>query len=146
MLNSKLVVMKRIAVGLVFFVLAAWLISSSLVTYITPREMTVTAIGETFYRIHLYAQSNGELPETVADLPVREGYANRTQDGWGSELAYKVNDNGIVTLTSLGADNLAGGIGDDADITRSHRSLDESGKFIAGEELWTVTSEVQSGR
>ncbi|MFN3151101.1 type II secretion system protein GspG [Bremerella sp.] len=104
----------------------------------------MTAIGESFYRIHLYANANQKLPPTLDDLPRREGYGNRITDGWGNRLNYEISDAGVVTLSSLGADQKPGGTGDDADISRSYRSIDEQGTFIAGEHMWIVTGELHS--
>jgi len=108
--------MKR-AVILLLAIGGLWLIATSLVHVIPPHEMSMTAIGESFYRIHLYAKANNKLPEVIADFPRREGYMNSTTDGWGNELIYEISDAGIVTLTSLGADNKEGGLGDDADLS-----------------------------
>ncbi len=104
--------------------------------------MTRTAIGETHYRIYLFAEKNGKLPQQLSDLPVREGYLNRTTDEWGRPLIYEIDDAGIITLGSFGRDGKSGGSGDDADIFHRYRSRDESGRFIAGDHLWVVTGEV----
>lgn len=111
---------------------------------ITPVEMTHTAIGETFYRIHLFMQKEGKIPRSFDVLPRREGYSNRTTDGWGQELAYMISENGILTLKSLGRDGKIGGSGEDADITRSYRTVDDDGKSIIGEDLWIVTAEIKN--
>jgi hypothetical protein len=120
-----------------------FIVATSCGTKISPREMTVTAIGASFARIHLYAKTNGELPQTIGDFPQRDGYANRTQDGWGHELIYDISDTGVITLTSLGADQKPGGTDDNADISRSYRSTDEDGRFIAGEDMWLVKNELR---
>lgn len=132
----------RVAMAVLLIVVGFWLIATSLATVITPPEMTQTAIGESFYRIYLYANANQKLPETLDDLPNRSGYGNRITDGWGNRLNYEISDDGIITLSSLGADQKPGGIGDDADISRSYRSVDEQGVFIAGQEMWIVTGEL----
>lgn len=134
--------MKRILTLLLSFGTLS-IVATSCVTVISPREMTDTAIGESFARIHLYAKTNGELPQTIADFPRREGYANQTQDGWGGELLYDVSNTGSVTLVSLGADQKPGGTGDDADISRSYRWTDEDGRFIAGDDMWLVDGELR---
>jgi prevent-host-death family protein len=55
-----------------------------------PRSaITPTAIGETHYRIYLFAARNGRLPQRLSDLPKRNGYANRTTDLWGSSPSPK---------------------------------------------------------
>ena len=118
-----------------------WL-ATSLVHVITPREMTATAITESLVRIHLYAQTNRALPPTLEVLPRRDGYMNRTMDGWGYELRYDISDTGIITLSSLGADQKPGGTGDNADISRTYRSHDEDGTLIADEDMWIVEGEL----
>lgn len=110
--------------------------------FITPVEMTNTAIGETFYRIHLYMRSLGNVPQSLEVLPIRENYANRTTDGWGRELLHTVSREGIITLQSLGRDGEPGGEGEDADISRSYRTIDETGKSIIGDDYWIVNAEI----
>jgi hypothetical protein len=110
---------------------------------ITPREMTYTAIGETFYRIHLYAEQNGALPTSLKTLPARPGYMNRITDGWDRPLEYRVQPNGIITLSSYGRDGVPGGKGDDADISVSYRTKRADGSLWAAEELWVVQAEVK---
>lgn len=119
-----------------------WWIGASLIHTITPREMTLTAIGESFSRIHIFAKANNKLPESMTELPRRDGYLNRTTDGWSQELLYEVSNVGIVSLSSYGADRKPGGIGEDADITRTYQSIDENGRFIAGDEMWIVHGEI----
>jgi hypothetical protein len=129
--------MKRAAtIGVAVAIL--WLIYSSFVTVIPPKAMTVTAIGESFARINLYAKEHQSLPQSLADFPRRDGYSNRTDDGWKNPLHYEISEDGTVTLTSMGVDNKLGGTGDTADISRSYNSIDDMGRFIAGEALWLV--------
>jgi hypothetical protein len=110
---------------------------------ITPIEMTRTAIGETFYRIHLFMQKEGKAPPALDVLPRREGYGNRTTDGWGRELAYSQSPDGVLSLKSLGRDGWIGGTGEDADISRSYRTIDENGRSLIGDDLWIVTAEIK---
>jgi hypothetical protein len=110
---------------------------------IPPTALTRTSIGETFYRIHLYAVAFGRLPESLELLPIRAGYWNSVHDAWGAPLAYEVHADGLVTLRSLGADGEAGGTGVDADQSRSYRWLDEQGQFCANGDMWIVHDEVR---
>ena len=130
----------------VFFAIAAVVllvvVANSLVTIIPPRSMTLTAITETHVRMHLYLQEHRECPETLAQLPTRDGYMNRTTDGWDRPLLYSVTDDGIISLSSLGRDGVAGGTGDDRDITRRFRTRNDDGTSNIDDELWTVTSEI----
>ena len=118
--------------------------TTSCVTVISPRDSTRSAIVESFYRVHLYAKAHGKVPESITDLPKRDGYANQTQDGWGHELIYNVSDKGTVTLTSFGADQKPGGTDDDADISTTYRWLNEEGQFMAADDLWIVNGEISS--
>jgi hypothetical protein len=114
----------------------------SLAHRITPVEMTHTAIGETIYRIHMHAKAAGQLPKSLAELPIRENYGNRVTDGWSRALTYEVDDVGILTIRSLGRDGKVGGVGEDEDVAYRYQTKDRSGKFIVGDELWTVEAEI----
>jgi hypothetical protein len=134
-------VMKRVLALLLTIVGLGWL-ATSLVHVITPREMTASAITESFVRIHLYAKTNQALPPTLEVLPRRDGYMNRTTDGWGHGLVYTISDNGFITLSSLGADQTPGGTGENADISRTYRSQNEDGTLIADQDMWIVDGEL----
>jgi hypothetical protein len=86
---------------------------ASLIDTIPPRSMTVTAMDETIVRMDIYLQKNGRLPPDFSSLPVREGYMNRTTDGWNRPLMYTIESGNTVVLKSLGADGKPGGTGDD---------------------------------
>jgi hypothetical protein len=105
--------------------------------------MTWTAMGETFARIDIYAQSNRSLPTSLEMLPKREHYMNRTTDGWGRSLLYSVSQDGIISLTSLGKDGVLGGQGEDADITEAYYTRRTDGTLWAGSDLWLVEAEVK---
>jgi hypothetical protein len=109
---------------------------------IPPDAMTITAIGETFVRINLYAETNRSIPLSLDVLPKREGYANRTTDGWGRPLVYKVAADGVITLTSFGADGQPGGEGPDADLSQSYRCRRPEGSLWVGSPMWIVEAEI----
>lgn len=109
--------------------------------FISSEEMTHSAIGETFYRIKLYAKKNMRLPSGLAELPDREGYINMTTDAWGNGLVYIVMQSGSVSLSSYGADGVKGGSGENTDISRSYRWQDDRGRFIAGDDDWPYDCE-----
>jgi hypothetical protein len=90
------------------------------VEVIGARDMTATAMGETSYRVQMYVQQNGRLPNDLSVIPTRDGYANRVTDGWNRPLLYSVEGN-IFHLKSFGRDGVTGGTGDDADIVESYR-------------------------
>ena len=117
-------------------------VACSLVTTISPHDMTLTAIGETHVRMHIYLKEHRQCPKTLSQLPQRDEYINRTTDGWDRPLIYSVDDGGIITLLSLGRDGVAGGTGDDQDITRRFRTRNDDGTLNVDGELWTVTSEI----
>ena len=68
-------------------------------------------------RIQEYMKKHRQAPPNLAVLPEWEGF-NRTRDGWGHDIQYAVDKEGIVTLTSFGADGKPGGTGRDADIAQ----------------------------
>lgn len=113
------------------------------VDFIPPRDMTNTSIIETTVRIHMYMTANGEYPTNLSVLPIRNGYANRTTDGWGRTLVYDVDDEGIISLESLGRDGKPGGEGDDADIIRRYRTRNKDGSLCVDDEMWIVDAEIR---
>lgn len=143
----RLNIMSRFSIKSLFIVVGLAAVSiwvlNSMVTVIPPKSLTITAIGETHYRIYLFAESNGTLPARLADLPKRHGYTNRIENAWGKPLLYEIDDSGVITLGSLGRDGKVGGEGDDEDIFRKYRTRDEeSGRFIASDYLWVVHGEI----
>lgn len=109
---------------------------------ISPQEDTYTSIGETFYRIHLYMISEGDIPDSLEQLAKRDGYRNKTTDYWNRPLIYSISENGVLSLSSLGADGIPGGSGNDADLSRMYRTRDENGNSTILDDLWIVTSEI----
>jgi hypothetical protein len=96
---------------------------ASLVNVISPAENTVSAMGESSFRIGIYLRQNGRLPDSLDILPVRPGYTNATTDGWGRPLRFQL-DGDRFTITSLGRDGIVGGTGDDTDLVRKYRIVD----------------------
>jgi hypothetical protein len=126
-----------VAVILVLFIL------SSLVCVIPPDAMTHTAIVESFVRMQMYLKDHHQFPASLDELPKRNGYANRTTDGWQRPLIYKVEQDNFVTLLSFGKDGKEGGTGDNADIQRTYRTKNADGSWCVEEEGWIVTAEVK---
>src|SRR6185436_15963047 len=126
-----------LALGLVLALAVAF----CFVHRITPSEMTRTAIVETFVRFNLYGETNNTLPTSLAVLPKREGYINRTTHGWNRPLQYTVTDDGVITLKSFGADGKPGGAGKNADIAQSYRSKKPDGSPWVGTPMWIVEAE-----
>jgi len=109
---------------------------------IPPDSMTITAMVETFARINIYAETNRSIPLSLNVLPKREGYANRTADGWGRPLLYTVGADGVITLTSNGADAKPGGEGLDADVSQSYHCRRPDGSLWVGSSMWIVEAEI----
>jgi hypothetical protein len=78
-------------------------------------------------RILLYAHQNNRLPLSLAEIPAMPGYDNSIKDAWGWPLRYQINDNGTITLISLGRDGMPGGVGEDADVVLSFPTHDVHG-------------------
>jgi hypothetical protein len=108
----------------------------------TPVEATRTSMRETFARIALYAETNRSIPQSLAVLAPRAGYANKTTDGWGRPLQYDLSKEGIITLRSYGADGKPGGVGEDTDISLSYHSKSPDGSLWVGAPMWIVEAEV----
>ena len=81
-----------------------------------PRAYTHSGMLLTSRRILRYAHSHNQLPRTLSDLPVMDGYDNSFGDEWGRIYIYEVLPSGDVRLTSLGRDGKVGGSGKDADM------------------------------
>lgn len=107
---------------------------------ITPEEMTNTAIGETFYRVHLFGKKYHKVPHSFDELPIREGYANRITDGWGRRLILNIKDDKLMTITSYGKDGKPGGEGENSDISRSHWLIKKDGSFWIDDDMWIMES------
>jgi hypothetical protein len=118
------------------------MVAYSSIDTIPPDSMTATSMGETHVRIHMYMTVNRDYPIDLTVLPMRDGYTNRTTDGWGRPLIYSVDDQGIISLTSLGRDGTAGGDSDDADIVKRYRTRNENGSLNIDDEMWIVDSEI----
>ncbi len=110
---------------------------------ITPVDSTVTAIGESFARVQIYARRNGAVPPSLNVLPKRRGYANQITDGWHRPLLYHVAPDGVITITSFGRDGKPGGTGEDADISESYRSKRRDGSLWVTSDLWIVEAQVR---
>ena len=112
--------MRRLVITFAILGLAISAIPFVLADVVPPHAMTVTAIDETSVRIGLYFDWHGRLPTDLNMLPIRQGYANRSTDGWKRALNYTVNGDAKFTLSSLGRDGRIGGTGDDADISKHY--------------------------
>ena len=101
-------------------------------------------LPETLVRINMYMKEHhGEPPPSLAVLPVRKGYLNRTTDGWDRELQYSVDAAGVITLMSPGADGQPGGAGLNADIVRRYRTRNPDGSSCVDDENWITNAEIR---
>lgn len=110
-----------------------------------PETLTRAAVDETMVRIHLYMVEHREYPPDLTVLPEREGYCNQINDAWGRRLLYSVDEDSVITLSSLGRDGKPGGEGSDADIVRRHRTRNDDGSLNIDDEFWISDSEVLPG-
>jgi hypothetical protein len=104
---------------------------------------TNTTIKTVFVRIHLYARISKTMPASLDELPERRNYYDTLKDAWGRKLHYQVNENGMVTVFSLGEDGKLGGTGNDADISQSYYYKRPDGSFWAGDEYWPADAKVE---
>ena len=87
--------------------------------WIPPRTVTLNTIRATRTRLAEFYSSHHRVPKSLRELPPwSDNKDSSTNDGWGRELGYAFRsrkDSVVVTLWSLGRDNLIGGDGEDAD-------------------------------
>jgi len=110
-----------------------------------PETLTRAAVDTTMVRIHPYMVEHRDYPPDLTVLPERKGYYNKITDAWGRRLLYSVDEDGIITVSSLGRDGKPGGEGRDADIVLRHRTRNEDGSLNIDDEFWILDSEVLSG-
>ena len=144
--NDKFDIVKKrmkTLLGALAFLILAGVVISSLITVVTPVEMTHTAIGESFVRMQMFLTEHHRFPSALGELPKREGYANRLTDGWRRPLIYQVEEDNFVTLLSLGRDGQPGGTGEDADIQTTYRTKNPDGSWCADDDMWIVTAVIR---
>jgi hypothetical protein len=109
-----------------------------LVQKISPRDLTYGNIYSTKRRIINFAKKNNRLPLTLAELPAMPSqYHTNMNDAWNYPLKYSFDSSGIISVQSLGADNLPGGEGDNRDMIGIFESHDVSGKWQDEFVRWT---------
>jgi Type II secretion system (T2SS), protein G len=86
-----------------------------LLDHATSADDTRTTIAVVLSRIESYARQRGSLPQSLDGLPREETRTSKITDGWGRRLLYDINNDGTITLASLGKDGRPGGDGDNAD-------------------------------
>jgi len=96
---------------------------------IPPDSLTVTRMHVLKKRIIKFARSNDKLPDNLVNLPVITRCDNETRDGWNHPILFAIDKNGVITLTSLGADGMRDGNGRDRDIVRCFPSKTADGSW-----------------
>ena len=87
------------------------------VDVIPPHSITNNTMQICKRRILRYAKTHNRLPDSLSQTAEIPGFHNTIKDGWGNVIIYRIDQNGDVTLTSLGKDNKVGGSNDDADMS-----------------------------
>jgi Type II secretion system (T2SS), protein G len=85
------------------------------VDIIPPRDMTVSTLDVTYYRIEAFWNRHGRVPANVGEL-LDENRDCSMKDGWGRELQWLSEGTTKVTVRSLGRDGKPGGTDEDADL------------------------------
>jgi len=120
---------KRLMISLAIATAVIAVSAFSFLDRIPPRALTATRMHVLKRRVLQFARTQGELPKSLAALPVMEGYDSSFRDGWKKDIIFEVSTSGVVTFRSLGRDGIVGGSGEDADIIRSFPARDAQGKW-----------------
>lgn len=111
--NDKLIL--KLLVG------SSFIIIFSITCYYINQAITIPADLDTknilscwAMEIYTFYEENQSLPDSLSEIPQREGYYYGFEDGWGHKIDYNCKEN-TITLRSLGRDNRPGGEGDDQD-------------------------------
>ena len=119
-------------------VVAMGFLLSQLIDFIPPKSLTVGRMWVTKRRIIQFVQHENRLPNDLSELLPMPGYDTQTRDAWGRPLVYKILPTGEVLLESYGRDGVAGGTGDDADLTGIFATKTPQGDWIRDElQDWT---------
>ncbi|MGA2255740.1 MAG: type II secretion system protein GspG [Thermoguttaceae bacterium] len=81
-------------------------------------------------------------PASLSVLPVDEGPYGKAVDGCGHDLQYSVDHDGVITLTSFGADGKPGGDGRDADIIMRYRTRNADGTLNVDDHAWIDNAKI----
>ena len=89
---------------------------------VPPESHTKTVMIAIMYqRIPAYIAVHHQLPNSLADLPIIPQHGEDVKDGWGRDIRFAKDSDGVMTLISFGSDGMPGGNGRDADIVRKFR-------------------------
>jgi hypothetical protein len=99
---------------------------------LSQHDITTTSMYIIRCRIFAYIKDHGVLPTSLRQLSARDGRGNVNQDGWGSDIIYLVDSNGVVTLKSSGGHpNVEKGI-KNGEIVESFPTTDSNGNWRTG--------------
>lgn len=139
----------RIVLAIVAFLLPASVLSMIQTAVLHTREtiprsaMTHHVLHATARRIQEYMKQHRQTPPDLSVLPVEDGRANSAVDGWGHDLQYSVDRDGVITLTSFGADGRPGGNGQNEDIVVRYRTRNADGTLNVDDELWLNNARIK---
>jgi len=105
--------------------------------FVPPISQTGLAMNSCKERIQQYALEHDKLPAKLSDTKEIAGTFNSNIDGWGNDIIYSADANGVVTLTSYGKDKKPGGTGDNTDITGIFKSREINGEWANQNVGWT---------
>ena len=115
--------------GIIVFVLIVALCTP----LISPVAMTNTTMFTLQQRILMYAAQHNQLPQNLDVLPAIPGKRLSVTDGWQRRIAYRVFDDNMVELLSLGEDGMPGGTETSEDITVRFSARNDKGEWSASE-------------
>jgi len=96
-------------------------VTDAFATVPSDEELTRTSIGASAYSVAEHYRTTHALPGSLAPLRRRRRHRDTTRDAWGRALLYRKDGVDAFRITSLGADGVIGGRGDDADIEVRYR-------------------------
>jgi hypothetical protein len=137
---------KRV-VAIVAIVLSATILSMTQTAIFAGRTsrkaITRYRMISTCERIQAYMKQHRRVPPSLTALPAVEGDADKAEDGWGHEIQYSVDHDGVITLTSFGVDGKPGGDGQDADIIMRYRTRNADGTLNVDDESWIKDARIE---
>lgn len=92
----------------------------------TVRTITANTMRSVATRIQTYTKQHQKVPPALSVLP-DEMDSPGAVDEWGNDIQYSVDQDGVLTLSSLGADGKVGGEGRNADIVVRYRTHNDDG-------------------
>jgi hypothetical protein len=133
----------RVVMTVLMWVLLASLLScfQSAITHarftLSPQFVTSQVIRANAVQIQEYMKKHRQPPPGLNVLPERAGLIT---DAWGHDIQYSVDEKGVITIASFGADGKPGGEGRDADITERYRTRNADGTLNVDDEAWIGTA------